>query len=456
MIHNEPVERKVLCSMMQSSYAVANVRGKLDVDCFTDTKRMAIFSAMQTLDEEGKQIDLPTLNTYFQTHTVEPPITLDDLLDIDDGFSAIDLDNEVHTLQQNRKRNRLEVMAIRLMQEAKDLTNDPDVMLENFRNELDVLSQEGQSSIVTIKQSFDTVKSIINDNQQGISHSGTPIGFSFIDDRGGLCPGNLVILAAQSSHGKTSMALTITHNIALNGVPVAYYSMEMPHEELTARMLAMESKINSRAMLTKPLGENDTDSVMWAMESFAEAKVYYDDKANNSIDKIISSIRKLHAKYDIKGVFIDYLQIVGLDDSKSREQAIAKGARRLKNLALELKIWICCLSQLSRNTERKGIDRLRDSGQIGEAADIVIIIDRPELDGKYTLPDPYSGDSHNKAIFDVVKGRSIGLGSMLCDFYPEITYFVEQKSELKKIQSDPFSTRLTEAKMRDLYEHEFD
>lgn len=453
MIHNEPVERKVLCSMMQSSYAVANVRGKLDVDCFTDTKRMAIFSAMQTLDEDGKEVSLPALYTYFQTHAVEPPITMDDLLDIDDGVPKIDLDEEVHVLQQNRKRNRLEVMAVRLMQDARDPTNDPDVMLENFRSELDVLSQEGQSSVVDIKQSFDTVKSIIKDNQLGISHAGTPIGFSFIDDRGGLCPGNLVVLAAQSSHGKTSMALTITHNIALNGVPVAYYSMEMPHEELTARMLAMESNINSRAMLTKPLGDNDTDSVLWAMESFKNAQVYYDDHANNSIDKIISSIRKLHGKYGIKGVFVDYLQIVGLDDSKSREQAIAKGARRLKNLALELKLWICCLSQLSRNTERKGIDRLRDSGQIGEAADIVGIIDRPELDGKNALPAPYSGDSHNKAIFDIVKGRSIGLGSMLCDFYPEITFFVEQKSDLQKANDDPFKH---EAKMRDLYQHEFD
>ena len=138
------------------------------------------------------------------------------------------------------------------------------------------------------------------------------------------------------------------------------------------------------------------------------------------------SIRTLKAKYDIDGVVVDYLQILNVNTKNSnKEQAMADAARRLKNIAKDLNIWVVALSQLNRdsNKPQPNLNRLRDSGQIAESADIVMFVYRPEYYGK-SFPEPFESEStKGKAMIDVAKGRNIGTMRFLARFNAPLTLF---------------------------------
>lgn len=158
--------------------------------------------------------------------------------------------------------------------------------------------------------------------------------------------------------------------------------------------------------------------------------IYFDDRSSSSIDVILSSIRMMKKRYDIDGVVVDYLQILNVNggkDGSNEEQRMGNVARRLKNIAKDLKIWVLALSQLSRDKQdvAPSLYRIRGSGQITEAADNVLLIYRPEVyDRNKCYPDPYSNVStQNTAMIDVAKGRNIGLMKMICGFNPSTTQF---------------------------------
>jgi replicative DNA helicase len=135
-------------------------------------------------------------------------------------------------------------------------------------------------------------------------------------------------------------------------------------------------------------------------------------------------------RYDIKGIVVDYLQILNVNQSNkmSPEQAMAQAARRLKNLAKELDIWVVALSQLNRDKDNPvpTVNRLRDSGQIVEAADVVILVYRPEVSERTQYPQPYADYSvKDTALIKVAKGRNTGPYSFICRFDAEKTLFVD-------------------------------
>ena len=164
--------------------------------------------------------------------------------------------------------------------------------------------------------------------------------------------------------------------------------------------------------------------------------LFFDDESTSNIDTILLSIRKMKMKYDIKGATVDYLQILSVNSktANTREQQMGDAARRLKNLAKELNIWIIALSQLSRNSQEPepSLSRLRDSGQIGEAADVVMFIYRPSLKG-LTFPHPFENipqeEVEHKAMINVAKGRNIGVFKFLVNFNAETTHFTDVREE---------------------------
>lgn len=159
--------------------------------------------------------------------------------------------------------------------------------------------------------------------------------------------------------------------------------------------------------------------------------IYFDDRSTSNIETILSSIRMMKIKYGIKGAIVDYLQILNVNmKGTSKEQQMGDVARRLKNIAKELDIWVIALSQLNRNADnfKPTIARLRDSGQIAEAADMVILVCRPEVygtDKRY----PYEGfqgcETKDTAMIDVAKGRNVGLMQFIVGFRKENTNFYD-------------------------------
>ena len=280
-----------------------------------------------------------------------------------------------------------------------------------------------------IKEAYDYAGEVyeeIKDNLSNHTYKGTPTGFRQIDERGGLKPSNLIVLAAKYSQGKTSLANVMAVNAAKYGHEIAFYSLEMTGKELMYRLAAMESGINSLHLINDQLNEVELSEIDKCLGRLADLPIYFDDRSTTNINSILLSIRSLKIKKDIKGVFIDYLQIVGISGKDSREEKLGTAARSLKNLAKELNIWVVLLSQISRDENSEpDADKLRGSGQINEAADIIMTIYRPEYYGK-KYKSPFENiSSKGTALIDITKGRNIGTFKFIVGYDSSVTKFYE-------------------------------
>lgn len=226
----------------------------------------------------------------------------------------------------------------------------------------------------------------------------------------------------------TSLAVSIMRNAASLGAKVAMYSMEMKKEQITARILSMESGVPANEIMYSRLTESQLQSVDKGIGKISGKGIYFDDRSTSNIDTILSSIRYMKLKFGIDGAIVDYLQILNVNmKGANKEQQMGDVARRLKNLAKELDIWIIALSQLNRDNMNPvpSLARLRDSGQIAEAADVVMLVYRPEVKGKSYPGDFSHVDTRGTAMIDIAKGRNIGLLKFICGFNACTTCFYE-------------------------------
>ena len=226
----------------------------------------------------------------------------------------------------------------------------------------------------------------------------------------------------------TSLAIAFALSAAKNGDGVAFYSMEMKKEQIAARMIAIESGVPASEIMYSKLDSGRFEAIDRGIGKIYDKPVYFDDRSTSNIDTILASIRTMRLKYGIAGAVVDYLQILSVNMRGSNtEQQMGEAARRLKNLAKELDIWIIALSQLNRDNINPvpTLARLRASGQIAEAADVVALIYRPELYGKF-YPEPFQhASTAGTAMIDIAKGRNIGLMRFLVGFDASTTRFHE-------------------------------
>lgn len=419
------IEKMVLGSIISYSTAMNDVRDIINEDCFYDKFNADVFRAIKYLDDIGISIDMMQVNNELLKK-----YQLDELgrfIDIV-GCSTFDVYDLVRVLVDKSIRRKLFFLG----QKINAMALDENVLCEetiNFANEeVKNVLQNNEDSIFTIDDSIKNVVEIMTKNNSNNAElTGTPTGFKQLDSRsGGMQKSDLTIIAADSSQGKTAFAMSIVMNAALRGASCAIYSMEMKKEQLTARMIAMQSGVSSSNILYKKLNSQQYDMIDRGIGKITGTKIYFDDRSTSSIDNIISSIRTLKLKYDIDGAVVDYLQMLSVNMKNANdEKLMAECARRLKNLAKEMNIWIIALSQLSRSNDNPepNKDRLRSSGQINEAADNTILIYRPEVYGKYYKEPFQNVPTKNTAQIEVAKGRNIGLTKFIVTFIPEITLF---------------------------------
>lgn len=419
------IEKMVLGSIISYSTAMNDVRDIINEDCFYDKFNADVFRAIKDLDDRGISIDMMQVNNELLKK-----YQLDELgrfIDIV-GCSTFDVYDLVRVLVDKSIRRKLFFLGKKI----NAMSLDENFLCEetiNFANEyVKNILQNNEDSIFTIDDSIKNVVEIMTKNNSNNAElTGTPTGFKQLDSRsGGMQKSDLTIIAADSSQGKTAFAMSIVMNAALRGSSCAIYSMEMKKEQLTARMIAMQSGVSSSNILYKKLNSQQYDMIDMGIGKITGTKIYFDDRSTSSIDNIISSIRTLKLKYDIDGAVVDYLQMLSVNMKNANdEKLMAECARRLKNLAKEMNIWIIALSQLSRSNDNPepNKDRLRSSGQINEAADNTILIYRPEVYGKY-YKEPFQNiPTKNTAQIEVAKGRNIGLTKFIVTFIPEITLF---------------------------------
>lgn len=425
-MHDLKLEELVLGTLMSDRNAINEVRTLLTSNMFYSSYHQSLYLAMMEIDKRGERIDVMSVATELKKTGDVDYYKLSGV----SNNNTFDIYQHAAVVHDLYKRRSLLELSIRVQSDVKDLSLDIFDIVKDTSDALDGFFDVTDEGVSTINDAIEGVRKQMEQN--AISHgeiTGTPTGFKEFDKKsGGLQKSDLVIIAAESSQGKTSLAMSITLNAALRGSKVAVYSMEMRKEQIAARLMSVQSGVPANEILYSKLDHIQFDMIDRGIGTLYDKGIYFDDRSTSNIDTILNSIRSLKMKYDIDGVVIDYLQILNVNmKGASKEQQMGDVARRLKNIAKDLDIWVMALSQLSRDKDNPvpSVARLRDSGQINEAADTTILIYRPELYGK-TYPDDFSQkETKGTAMIDIGKGRNIGIFKFICGFDSKTTKFYD-------------------------------
>lgn len=382
----------------------------LTEDCFSTAVNRDIFRGVKRIIDRGEKPDIILIR-----YETEIPVSA-----IVDLPMTLDVYPHARVIHEAAQKNKL-------ISTLESLKPDDSVeeMIAKINLSIEQVLTNREEKIRTLKDATGDVIEIINDNIKGVAR-GVKTGFTDFDRHtGGLHEGDLTIIAAASSQGKTSFALNIAKNVAHES-KVAIYSLEMNDVQLASRIISSVSGLSSKEILYRSMSNEMIKEFDKGVGKIQDLEIYFDDRSTSSIETIIQSIRKMVFKFGISGVIIDYLQILSITNkTQTEEQFLGSVARRLKNLAKELNIWILALSQLNRKNAENApsLADIRASGQIGEAADNVILIYRPELYSR-SYPAPYASTStEGTALIDIAKGRNVGITKFILGFKPEQTLF---------------------------------
>jgi len=273
-----------------------------------------------------------------------------------------------------------------------------------------------------------------------IDITGVPSGFKELDQKtGGFQDGDLVIIAARPSMGKTAELLTMIRNIAINyQMPVGVWSLEMPKGQLIDRLISMEAEVELWKIRTPKTLRSDEYSAMVHVSGKLAGKnnIYIDDSASLTINQFRAKARRMKLKYGIRIAFIDYLQLMsGTKKGGNREQEISEISRGLKQVAKDLKIPVIALAQLGRKSEERPgkkplLSDLRESGAIEQDADMVILLHRPEY---YGITEDESGyPTEGIAENIIAKNRNGQTGSVKMRFIAKYTCFKDLEEDWNK------------------------
>lgn len=239
----------------------------------------------------------------------------------------------------------------------------------------------------------------------------------------GLQPGDLTIVAARPAMGKTSFGMTVAHNVAMNGSPVAVFSLEMSKEQLVQRILCAEAMVDQQRVRKGSLDDTEWASLVEASTRLSPANLYIDDTPGMSIRQLRAKARRLKAEKGLSLIVIDYLQLLqGSRRTENRQQEIADISRSLKALAKDLSVPIMALAQLSRSVESRQdkkpiMSDLRESGSLEQDADVVMFIYRDEY---------YNPETEKRGIAEIIvaKHRNGPTGTVELAFLKEYTRFM--------------------------------
>lgn len=330
--------------------------------------------------------------------------------------SAAHMDYHLQILTEKYMQREVIRTATESIKMAYDETCDPIQLLDDAQKNLMEVSEKSFSRDSQSMDAFmsNAEKTFLSEKPE--DDRSVLSGFMELDRRiAGFQPGTLIILAARPAMGKTACGLTMAKNIAINfHKPVAYFSLEMTGDELVARLLSAEAEIPaSKLRKSANLNKFEKDRLADKILALRKAPLYIDDSAGIDIFQMRAKCRRLKQRYDIKMVFIDYLQLMnGTPDAnrnRNREQEISNISRQLKEMSKELEIPVLAMSQLSRKVEDRPmaipqLSDLRESGAIEQDADIVMAIHRPE---KYGIEQDDQGNSTaNLANIHILKFRS--------------------------------------------------
>ena len=399
-------EQCVLGSMFFSKKALQTCIESLNKDLLYDDRHAKIFECIKDLAEAGKPIDLTIvtseLNNRKQLVNVGGVEYLSELTTI--VPSAANVEEYIKIVEEKAIRRRLIETAIAIETDGYNWQDSVNELLDKSEKNMMNLSKSRNGS------EFRPIQEVLFKTQANLEKlsetkgdiTGIPTGFYDLDKlTSGLHESQLIIIAARPAMGKTAFALNLVTNVAMNtGKKVALFNLEMGAEQLAMRMLSSAGQINGVNLAKGKLEHNDWKRVNEAISRLAETNIYIDDTPGITIGEIRAKARRLYAEGDLAMVLIDYLQLISIDSkyAGNRQQEISEISRSLKTLAMELKIPVVALAQLSRSVDSRDDKRpilsdLRESGSIEQDADIVAFLYRDDYYNKESAIDENTSKS---------------------------------------------------------------
>lgn len=334
-IADEACERMVLASLLANYYAIYDIENILDDNCFYNARHRAIFCAVQSVNRRGDKVDLVSVGHELAAGGSEvTPVMLAELACMTQPTTEVV--KRARMLRDLAMRRRLWEIGMTLVSESSHLGNRVDEVRDHTVERLAHLLDFEANRVMTVTEAYANLRQnmIANTTIGEGKIAGSPTGFDFLDRSGGLKGGDLIVVGAETSQGKTSFATALAMSAVCHGDPVAFYSLEMSADELTARIASMQSGVSSSNILYKSLTDDSIRAIDMSMGRIDGAQLYFDVRSSADLDSICASIRRMKSRYAIKGVVVDYLQLLHVSDRRmSREQVVAQCARQLKNLA---------------------------------------------------------------------------------------------------------------------------
>ncbi|MFN7994670.1 MAG: replicative DNA helicase [Bryobacteraceae bacterium] len=435
---NVDAERFVLGSVLLNDNLFIQAAGELQADDFSLEKHRRIFTRMGDLHERGERIDRVTVaNELLRFNELESCDGLTYLVSLDDGLPEIlNIDAYIRIVKDKAILRRIIFASQHLMNRCLMGEEEPDEILAGAEETLLKLGE------ARVRSGLANPRQVIDEYQGGLNAfldpskrvKGISTGFYKLDEMtGGMHAGELFIVAARPSMGKTAFAMNIAHHVAVkSNQTVAVFSLEMSKESLLTRMLCAAARVDSHKFRAGFLNGQERGRLQEAASQLVEAPLYIDDTAGVHLMDIHAKLRRLQAERRSLGlVIIDYLQLMsGRGRFENRNQEISTISRGLKLLAKELNVPLIVLSQLSRAPEtRQGDHRpqlsdLRESGSIEQDADLVSFIFREEVYKRDR------DDLRGVAELILAKQRNGPIGKIDMVFLHEFTKFENRAADL--------------------------
>jgi replicative DNA helicase len=428
--HNLEAERSVLGAILVHNDAFNLAAQVIDSGDFYRDAHRRIFDRMVALNERHDAIDFVTLKEELaragELDEVGGPAYVASLAD---GVPrATNVEYYARIVKEKSTLRNLIYAATKIVAHAYEAEQESDLILDEAESAIFAVADDRlKGGFVAmrdlVKESFPKIEQLF---EQKRLITGVPTGFVDVDEMTrGLQAGDLVIVAARPSMGKTSLVLNIAQYVAsLGDRVVGFFSLEMSKESLFLRLLTSEAQIDGHRLMSGAIGGNDYHRISHALEKLNAMKLFIDDTASIGVLEMRAKARRLQAEHGLHLLIVDYIQLMtGRGRFENRTLELASISRSLKGLAKELNVPIVVLSQLSRAPESRSDHRpqlsdLRESGALEQDADLVVMIYRDDVYNR----DPNSPDAGTAELI-LAKQRNGPTGVVKLAFLREQTRF---------------------------------
>jgi len=396
--HNLEAERSVLGAILVHNDAFNTAAQVIDGRDFYRDAHRRIFDRMVTLSERNEAIDFVTLKEELSRggdlDHVGGPAYIASL--VDGVPRATNIEYYARIVKEKATLRNLIYAANKILASAYEAEQEPELILDEAESSIFAVADD------RLKAGFVPMRDLVKENFPKVEllfeHkrlvTGVPTGFIDLDEMTrGLQAGDLVIIAARPSMGKTSLVLNIAQYVAVQpDLTVGFFSLEMSKEALFIRLLTSEAQIDSHRLMSGAIGQKDYGRISHAIETLSAMRLFIDDTANIGVLEMRAKSRRLQAEHGLNLIVLDYIQLMSARGRyENRTLELASISRSLKGLAKELNVPIVVLSQLSRAPEARADHRpqlsdLRESGALEQDADVVVLIYRD---------DAYNRDPNN-------------------------------------------------------------